>query len=279
MNVSDIMVKDPVVVELPTTREEVLTKMVKHKMTGLPVIDSDKKILGIITRKNIFQNPGEEQVAVIMQWSTPTVSSSTPVERAARIMLEENARRLPVVKQGKVIGLITPPDMLRVVEKRRITRPVEEFLRSPPVCIYKATPASVALDMINLSKVYAMPVLDDKSKLCGIITDRDLFNFKYLGDDMTMTTLGIIHDEDSWTWEGLRNVMNLYYQEAKIKLPREPVEKFMSKKPVTVYLRSPSWEAARIMRARDFDQLPVMDIDDRLTALISDIDLLKGLIE
>jgi predicted transcriptional regulator len=279
MNVSEIMVKDPIVVELPTTREDVLSLLVKNRRTGLPVIDSDRKVLGMITRKDIFKSPEEEQVAVLMEWDVPTISATTSVEKAARIMFEENVRRLPVVKKGEIIGLVTPSDMLRVVIQRKIETPVEEFVRSHTVCIYRKTPARVAASMINLSKVYAMPVLDEKSSICGLITDRDLFDFKYLGENITLTTLGISEDEDAWTWEGLRNVMNLYYQEAKIELPMEPVENFMVKDLSTIYRRAPAHEAAKTMRKMDFDQIPVVDKEDNLNSMIYDMDLMRSIME
>lgn len=279
MNVSEIMVKKPIVAELPTTREEVLSQLVKNKRTGLPVVDSEGKVLGIITRKNIFENPGEEQVAVIMEWDVPTISPSSPVEKAATIMWDQKVRRLPVVKKGKIVGLLTPSDLLKVVEKKKIKEPIESFVTKPTVCIYKETPASVAATMINLSKVYALPVLDKTSKLCGIITDRDLFDFKFLGENITLTTLGISEDEDAWTWEGLRNVMNLYYQEAKIELPTEPVERFMSTDLSTVYRRAPAWEAAKIMRMKDYDQIPVVDKEDNLNSMIYDMDLMRSILD
>ncbi|MGA1866259.1 MAG: CBS domain-containing protein [Thermoplasmatota archaeon] len=279
MNVSDIMVKDPVKAELPITREEVLSLLVKNKRTGMPVVDSDGKVLGVITRKDIFENPGEEQVAVIMEWDVPMISPSATVEKAARIMWEQNVRRLPVVKKNELVGLLTPSDLLRVIEKSRIEKPVEEFISKPTVCIYKKTPANVAATMINLSKVYALPVLDEGGKICGLVTDRDLFDFKFLGENITLTTLGISEDEDSWTWEGLRNVMNLYYQEAKIELPGDPIEKFMAKDLSTVYRLSPVWEAAKLMRLKDFDQVPIVDKEDNLFAMVYDMDLMKSLFE
>lgn len=279
MKISEIMIKDPITAELPTTREEVLSMLVKNKRTGLPVVNSEGKPLGIITRKDIFKDPEEEQIAVLMEWDVPTVTMSTPVEKVARIMFEKDVRRLPIVKKGVIVGLVTPSDLLKVVEKKKIKVPVEDLVRSHTVCIYKKTPARVAASIINLSKVYALPVLDETSSICGIITDRDLFDVKYLGENISLTTLGISEDEDAWNWEGLRNVMNLYYQEAKIELPMDPVEKFMVKKPSTVYKRSSACDAAKLMRGNDFDQIPVVDKDDNLHSMVYDMDLMRSLFD
>lgn len=277
MNVSEIMVKDPIVVKLPSTRDEVLNILVKNRRTGVPIIDEDNKVLGTITRKDIFKNPEEDQVAVIMEWDVPTVTGTTGVEKAASIMFTQNVRRLPVVKKGEIIGLLTPSDLLKVIEKNKIKKPVEDYVRYHTVCIHTSTPAKVAASMINLSKVYAMPVLDDESRMVGLITDRDLFDVKYLGENITLTKLGISEDEDSWTWEGLRNVMNLYYQESKIELPVEPIERFMSRNVSTVYRKTPVHDAAKLMRRMDYDQIPVVDKNDDLHAMVYDMDLMKSL--
>jgi CBS domain-containing protein len=161
----------------------------------------------------------------------------------------------------------------------KASKKVEEFISKPTVCIYQETPANVAATMINLSKVYALPVLDKESKLCGLVTDRDLFDFKFLGENITLTTLGISEDEDAWTWEGLRNVMNLYYQEAKIDLPKDPVEKFMSTDVSSVYRLAPVWEAAKIMRMKDYDQIPVVDKEDNLFSMVYDMDLMRAIFQ
>jgi CBS domain-containing protein len=266
-------------VELPTTREEVLSLLVKHKRTGMPVVDSEGKVLGIITRKHIFENPSEEQVAVLMDWDVPTITGTTGINKVARMMWDQGARRIPVVKKGQLVGLVTPSDLLKVIEKTKLERPVEDFIDPQTYCIYKMTPCRVAATMINLSKVYALPVLDENSNIAGMITDRDLFDTRFLGENITLTKLGISEDEDAWTWEGIRNVMNLYYQEAKFELPNEPVHKFMTKNVDTIYRRAPIWEAAKIMRMKDYDQIPVVDKEDNLHSMVTDMDLMRSLIE
>lgn len=277
MNISEVMVKTPIAVELPTTRDEVLSLLVKNKRTGMPVIDKEGKVLGIITRKHIFQNPEEEQISVLMDWDVPTVTATTNVEKVARTMFEKNERRLPVVKKEKLVGLVTPSDLLKVVEKRKLDMPVEDYVLPNTYCIYEGTPCPVAATMINLSRVYAMPVLDERSNITGMVTDRDLFDSRFLGENITLTKLGISEDEDAWTWEGIRNVMNLYYQEARIELPEEPISKFMVKNVKTIYRKTPIHEAAKIMRMKDYDQIPVVDKDDNLHSMVHDMDLMRSI--
>ncbi|MFO8050508.1 MAG: CBS domain-containing protein [Thermoplasmatota archaeon] len=279
MNISEIMVKTPIAVELPTTRDEVLSMLVKNKRTGMPVVDEEGKILGMITRKHIFQDPEEEQVSVLMEWDVPTTTPATNVEKVAKIMFEKKERRLPVVRKGKLVGLVTPSDLLKVIESRKLDAPVSDYVMPYTYCIYEGTPCRVAATMINLSRVYAMPVLDSRSNIIGMVTDRDLFDTKFLGENITLTKLGISEDEDAWTWEGIRNVMNLYYQEARIDLPDDPVLKFMVKNVSTIYKKTPIHEAAKIMRMKDYDQIPVVDKDDNLHSMIHDMDLMKAIFD
>ncbi|MEA3558679.1 MAG: CBS domain-containing protein, partial [Candidatus Thermoplasmatota archaeon] len=209
----------------------------------------------------------------------PTISTSARISKVAELMWEQGARMILVVKKGELVGLMTPSDLLVVIEKMRIERPIDEFVHPNTYCIFEDTPCKVAATMINLSRVYAMPVLDKNSNITGMITDRDLFDTKYLGENITLTRLGISEDEDAWTWEGIRNVMNLYYQEAKIELPDEPISRFMTENVDTIYRKAPIWEAAKIMRMKDYDQIPVVDKDDNPHSMIHDMDLMKALIE
>ena len=68
-------------------------------------------------------------------------------------------------------------------------------------------------------------------------------------------------------------------QEAKIELPKEPVEKFMSIDVSTVYRRAPTWEAAKIMRMKDYDQVPVVDKEDNLNSMIYYMDLMRSILD
>ena len=113
----------------------------------------------------------------------------------------------------------------------------------------------------------------------GIITDRDIFNLSVVNGTTVMSDLGSGEDEDEWTWEGLRNIMKLYYEVSKITLPKIPVKEIMVKKPVTVFRKTPLNEAARIMRRNDFGQLPIRDTDDRLYAMVDELDVISCMIK
>ena len=278
MKVKEIMTENPIVAELPGTRTEVLKKLVKNNVTGLPVIKADDGTLaGFVTRQDIFSKPEEEQLALVIRRDMPTIGPNASVKDAARLMVDKQLSHLPVVEKAKLVGILTPTDLLIVVEKDNPQITVEEIVRSPCIPIYQGAPLSVALATFRAAKVNALPVLDDDAKLVGIITDRDIFNQTIVDSSVVMSDLGISDDEDNWTWEGLRNVMKLWYEVSRVDLPKLAVKDIMIKNPMTVFRKTLVADAARIMRKQDFGQLPVRDSKDNLVAMIYDIDVVSTL--
>jgi CBS domain-containing protein len=278
MKVREVMTENPIIAELPGTRTEVLKRLVKNNITGLPVVKSDDgSLAGFVTRQDIFAKPDEEQLALVMRRDVPSIGPNASVKDAARALVDNHLSHLPVVEKGKLVGLVTPTDLLIVVEKDNPQIAVEEIVRSPCIPIYSGAPLSVALATFRGAKVYALPVLDDDAKLVGIITDRDIFNQTVVDSSVVMSDLGISDDEDNWTWEGLRNVMKLWYEVSRVDLPKLTVKDIMIRNPMTVFRKTLVGDAARIMRKNDFGQLPVRDSKDNLVAMVYDIDVLSTL--
>lgn len=278
--IEEIMTSNPIVAQIPSSRTEVLKIMVKHNLTGLPVVKrSDGSLAGMITRQNIFEKPDEDQLALIMEKKPRIISPKDTVNMAANIFMERKTKHLPVVDDNKLVGIVTPTNLLEVVEKEGKDIPVENVISSPCVPIYQDAPLAVALVTFKVSNSSALPVLDDGGRLTGILTDRDIFNKSHINGSVAISDLGIGQDEDDWTWEGLRNVMKLWYEVSKIDIPGLPVKEIMVSCPTTVFKKTPVSEAARIMRKNDFGQLPIRDSKDRLLAMIYDIDVVSILAE
>jgi CBS domain-containing protein len=276
--VKEVMTHNPIVAQVPGSRNEVLRMMVKHNLTGLPVVKrNDGSLAGLITRQDIFEKPDEDQLAMLMMRDPPTIRPDDNVEVAARAFCSRKVHHLPVVDKNRLVGIVTPTDLLGEVENLESDLPVEKVIRSTCVPIYVGSPLPVALITLKVSKVNALPVLDDAGKLVGILTDRDIFNSSYINGSVAMADLGIGGDEDEWTWEGLRNVMKLWYEVSKIELPGVPVSDIMIKQPTTVFKMTTVSEAARIMRKNDFGQLPVRDSKDGLLGMIYDVDVVTVL--
>ena len=99
--------------------------MLRHRVTGVPVVDSDGNLLGIITETDLLklvtegiqgQPPTGATVAEYMSTDVVTVPPTMDIYFVAGIFLKNKFRRLPVVEDGKIVGAITRFDLLRVVQ-------------------------------------------------------------------------------------------------------------------------------------------------------------------
>jgi len=271
------MTKDPIVAMLPGTRTEVLRLLVKHRLTGVPVVRKDRSLAGLVTRHHIFAKPLEEQLAIVMDRDPASIEDTASFAETATILWELGVHHLPVVRKGRLVGILTPADLLEPIAKMGFETPVEQLIRSPCVAVHETTPINVASEIMRLAQVVALPVLDDAATLRGLVTDRDIFAVSQVNNTVAQRELGIAGDEDSWNPEGLKNVMRLYWEERKVDLPRRPVRDVMVSRPVTVFRKTSASEAARLMWKHDFGQLPIVDSQDRLVAMLYDVDLLAVL--
>jgi CBS domain-containing protein len=143
--VRDIMVADPATVHPDTPVEEVVRLLRTHELPGLPVVDGDGHCVGIVTEADLVlpDNEGDlhiphyvnlfggtvfleplgrfesrlrkafaSKASDMMTRHPDTVSPDTAVREAARLIHESGHNRLPVVEDGRLVGVVTRVDVL-----------------------------------------------------------------------------------------------------------------------------------------------------------------------
>jgi CBS domain-containing protein len=276
--IEDIMVRDVAGVTLPGSRDEVL-KILKNKhISGVPVL-KDSKVVGIVTRTNLLQNPEEEQLALLMTRNPITISPGSDLPTAARLLLENHIRRLPVVDEGKLVGLVTVADVVGTIADMNIDIPIKDYVEKEVVAIYSQTPLPVVARIMELAGVKAVPVLDANLELVGIISDRDIISASTIEDTVEVSDMSAGSDDDAWTWESMRDTMSIYYSVSRIKVPNLIGSDVMIREPITAtYITSVS-DCARKMKRSRIDQVPIINSNRKLQGLLRDHDLLKPLID
>lgn len=276
--IEDIMVRDVASVTLPGSRDEVL-KILKNKhISGVPVL-KDSKVVGIVTRTNLLQNPEEEQLALLMTRNPITISPGSDLQAAARLLLENHIRRLPVVDEGKLVGLVTVADVVGTIADMNISIPIKDYVEKVVVAIYSQTPLPVVARIMELASVKAVPVLDSNLELVGIISDRDVIAASTIEDSVEVSDMSAGSDDDAWTWESMRDTMSIYYSVSRIKVPNLIGNDIMIREPITAtYITSVS-DCARKMKRSRIDQVPIINSNRKLQGLLRDHDLLKPLID
>ncbi|MBS3790712.1 MAG: CBS domain-containing protein [Candidatus Thermoplasmatota archaeon] len=276
--VKDLMTEDPINAELPGNRVDVINKMIEHELTGMPVV-KDSELKGLITRIDFFKNPGEDQLALIYRKDQPDILQDASIKEATKIFIENETHYLPVKdEKNSCVGILTTADILPYISEKEIQLPVEEVIGRECVPLYEKTPIKVALQTMSLTGIYAFPVVDGETVLTGIITDRDLFDMSEINGQIEKSDLGLEDDEESWSWQGLKNVMKLYYEESMIDLPNICVDDVMVEDPLTVYDQTTVSKAAQMMTENDFGQLPVVNEMDSLEAMLYELDLIETLL-
>lgn len=145
MKIKEVMVKNVESLSPDISVKEAMEILLKRKISGLPVIDKDGKLVGMFTEKSILsyllpsyiekvgrfvyeENPkaaGKKlaelcriKISQLMRKEVITTTEETTLCEAARIMLTQKARRLPVIdKEGKIVGILAREDILRAMNK------------------------------------------------------------------------------------------------------------------------------------------------------------------
>ena len=280
MKVKDLMSKEIIVAYVPSTVRDALKILAKHNVSGIPVLrKGTRQLAGVVTRSDIFRNPDEEQLAMVMNPNPYTIGEDDDIEDAAKLFYENRIHGLPVLdRKRNLVGIVSPTDLLKMIEEKD-NRYVENYYTTSCVPVYQETPLPALMEIITITNESALPVLDEEGKLVGIVTDGDLFKLSHIKDSISKSEFGLGDDEDAWTWEGIRDVLRLYYSTSKIDLPPVPVKEVMVREVKKVSRKTPISEVAKVMLKKRISQLPVIGSDDRLIGMITDIDLMKAIYE
>lgn len=277
IKIRDIMTKDVTHATVPGSRDDVLTIFKEKQVSGVPVVKGGR-LVGIITRKDMLQHPEEDQIALLMTRNPVTIDPDADVSLAASLILEKGIRRLPVVTDDQLLGIVTITDIVRVIADLGIKGKLESVVENGVISIWDNTPLSVAGKIMELAHIGASPAISSEEELSGIVTDKDLINAAVIEDTVEKSDMSAGSDEDAWTWESMRDTMKIYYGVSKIKLPDIPVKDVMKKNPDTVFLRTEISECAHKMVKNNIDQIPIVSSNQRLVGMIKARDLLKALV-
>jgi IMP dehydrogenase len=112
------MILDPVTVRADQRVRDVVTLMNKYKISGIPVVDHDHRLIGIITNRDLRFEPDEDQLVseIMTKEHLVTAPVGTRLEQAKKILEKHKIEKLPVVdKQGVLRGLITFKDIQKKI--------------------------------------------------------------------------------------------------------------------------------------------------------------------
>ena len=276
MQAKDIMTKEVKWVEVPGTRAEALELLRKLGTNAVPVVKrGTDELVGMVTLRKLFDKSDENQLAMLVDRDIPTVAMSDGLEEAANRLLKANARKMPVLKNEKLVGIITVRDVVyRAIAEMNLERPASDFMRPHVIAVWDGTPLKVAVEIMELSGFRALPVIDESGNLVGIIDDTDILNVSEVETKSKMSQMAGRSEGDSWTWDSENRI---YITKQELKIPDKLVKDVMTKELVTITRKTPISRTAQLMKQNKIEQTPVLSVDGKFIGLVRDIDLLRAL--
>ncbi|MDT8357200.1 MAG: CBS domain-containing protein [Methanomicrobiaceae archaeon] len=272
------MTGDVVCVEIPGNRDDVLRILKRTGISGVPVLKGGK-LVGIITRKNLLRNAEEMQLGLLMTPDPLTISPDADIRDAAAIMVEYNIRRLPVVEDRELVGILSVSDLVGAVAQMRIKDEIKNQYCVHTFALWEETPLPLVGRIMEISGFDAIPILNEESQLTGIISERDLIRHSSIEDTVQVSDFSNGTDDDEWTWESIRDMHTISYGISRVQLPDRPVKTAMIREVIAVPQNAEISECALKMKRARVDQLPVINGDKRLISMLFDKELVKVLLE
>ena len=117
MIAQDIMTRNIYTISPEASVQEVAQLLSRERISGAPVVDKDGKLLGIVTQADIIWNVGRDgqRAADIMNPEIIAVDEKTPVGEIAILMSKRHIKRVPVMCDGKMVGIISRADIVQAV--------------------------------------------------------------------------------------------------------------------------------------------------------------------
>ncbi|HEX9096335.1 MAG TPA: CBS domain-containing protein [Candidatus Dormibacteraeota bacterium] len=136
MKVAEIMTRPVITVTPETGIKGAAQLLVQHEISALPVVDAKGELVGIVSEADLLPietrpdprsqatplaptaGSSPQKVAEVMTRRVLTVPADCEVSQVARILLEADFRRVPVVEDRKVVGIVSRRDLVKVIATR-----------------------------------------------------------------------------------------------------------------------------------------------------------------
>lgn len=188
-SISEIMEENVISLNEKDSLKDALDLMIKESVGGVPITDVDGRVKAIVSERDfIFLIAGVRTGKTVNEYMSKEVVTAPPymtVGEAARSMVTNGFRRLPIIRDNVLIGIITASDILRFLGSgemfdRLVTGNVREVFEVPIRTLIKKdvlfTASEIdigeAASIMLEKKVGSLPVLEE-GELKGIITERD----------------------------------------------------------------------------------------------------------
>jgi CBS domain-containing protein len=119
MQARDIMTREVITITPEVSLQDAARVLADYCISGMPVIDDERQMVGIVTEADIIGKEGET-VHDIMTQGVVSVQEQTPVDEIALILTSNRYKRVPVLRDERIIGVVSRADIVRMIASRWI---------------------------------------------------------------------------------------------------------------------------------------------------------------
>lgn len=297
--VRDAMTPSPRAISPSTPVNEVVRLLLSADFHGVPVIDENNRVAGIITQRDLIARAGmrvrlgllarleQEQVDAhltgfsdktagnVMTQPAVVIQEDRALTEAVELMLKKDLKRLPVVDaEDQLVGMLSRVDIFRVAtretpdfrgfETYRVVvnnvRYVRDIMRRDTHTVRPDTPLHEVIRSIDSSDIQRVAVVDETGRFLGLIFDHDL--------------LAVFADYPKGLWDYFISKLPFAevgrrHRELAERLQDGTAEAFMQRDIVTVQEDTLIEDAIGLMVANGFKRIPVVDDDGLFKGMIS----------
>ena len=196
--IKSIMSRDVISVSNKSSIGQTIESMLDNRVGALPIVDSDDKLVGIVTERDIVLSMAGKITSASVQdyMSTKvfTTTPGTPIESVTKIMVRNGLRRIPIVggeadisrAAKKILGIVTTTDLIKYINAKELFSnlnenspeiafnvPVSEIMVKDPVTIEQNLSIGDLCQVFADNNIGGVPVVKD-NVVIGIITERDV---------------------------------------------------------------------------------------------------------
>ncbi|MDM7933973.1 MAG: CBS domain-containing protein, partial [Methanothrix sp.] len=168
---------------------DVLRLMYEKNVGGLPIVDDEVRIRAIITEEDFVRLTSELKTGIsVEEYMSPnvvTAPATTTIEKMTRMIIQKGFRRMPVVQDGVLMGMVTASDIMRYMGsgdafEKVVTGDIGEIMEQPIKSLIKKglITADKGMDLGEAARkmisndIGSLPVME-RGMLVGILTERD----------------------------------------------------------------------------------------------------------
>lgn len=160
----------------------VLQKMRISKRGGLPVI-KNMKLAGIVSERDFIRTLSRKYfdtpIREVMTHKPFFIPPQTSIQNCMKAMVNTHYRRLPIVKNKEVVGIVTGLDILHFINEvnynpMRMSENISTIMSTPVRYVTEHDDVSDAVKIILENNIGGLPVINEENAVKGIITERDI---------------------------------------------------------------------------------------------------------